>query len=188
VRVVGTIGLLINELDIDQVGADTGEYIELYACADVDPVGIVLVLLNGGVTPGQEYARIDLSPVGSIESGSYCVVAGSGVAVPMQSRKYTPPGWESSNRIQNGPSDAVMLFDIIGRRVIDTVSYNGVLHRAVIAGEADEINATEGAAGAPADSNTVTGSIGRHPDGVDSGQNGADFKLRPTLTPGAPNM
>ena len=188
VRVVGTIGLLINELDIDQVGADTAEYIELYACADVDPVGIVIVLLNGGVTPGQEYARIDLSSVGSIDGGSYCVVAGSGVAVPMQSKKYTPTGWESSNRIQNGPADAVMLFDTIGRRVIDTVSYNGVLHRAVIAGETGEFDATEGAAGAPADSNAVTGSIGRYPNGVDSGQNGADFKLCPTITPGAPNM
>ena len=100
----------------------------------------------------------------------------------------TPPGWESSNRIQNGPADAVMLFDTIGRRVIDTVSYNGVLHHAVIAGEAGEFDATEGAAGAPADSNAVTGSIGRIPDGTDSGQNGADFKMRPTLTPGAPNM
>lgn len=187
VRVVGTIGLVINEMDVDQVGVDTAEYIELYALADIDLVGIVIVLINGGVTPGQEYARIDLTAAGTFPGGSSLVVAGPGVTVLQGARKLTPAGWESSNRIQNGPNDAVMLFDTIGRRVIDTVTYNGALHRALISGLQAELDATEGAAGAPADSNSTTGSIGRHPNGQDTGQNSADFRFSTTPTPGAPN-
>ena len=187
VRVAAAIGLLINELDIDQVGTDNAEFIELYATAEVDCGGVIVALVNGGELPGQEYARIDLSPLGTLAAGSFLVVAGSRVSAAPTAQKLTPAGWESSNRIQNGPSDAVMLFDTIGKRVIDTVSANGVLHRALLAGVTGELDATEGVAGAPADSNTITGSIGRNPLSRDTGQNGADFTFNPVPTPGAPN-
>lgn len=188
VRVVDHVSLLINELDVDQVGLDTAEFIELFAAENVDPWGITVVLLNGGATPGQEYGRIDLSALGCLEDGTFCVLAGSAVQVPAPAVKYTPPGWESSNRIQNGPSDAVLLWDTISRKVIDTVSYSGVLHRGLIAGEPVEVDATEGAAGAPADSNSAPGSIGRSPNGKDTGQNGLDFRFSPVPTPGLPNQ
>ncbi len=187
VVVTDRIGLLVNELDVDQVGVDNAEYIELLAVEDVDPWGIVVVLIHGGVTPGTEYARIDLSSLGSIEQGTYVVIAGPLVPVPPTAVKYTPPGWELTNRIQNGPSDAVMVWDTIGRKVVDTVTYAGVLHRAVIEGEAAELDATEGSAGAPADSNSVTGSLSRSPNGQDTGQNGVDFRFVSALTPGGPN-
>jgi hypothetical protein len=187
VRVLDRVRLLINELDVDQVGTDTAEFIELYAGGEVDLWGIVVALLNGGITPGQEYARIDLTPVGVLTQGSYLVLAGPSVSVPAPGVKYTPSGWELSNRIQNGPNDAVLLWDTLGRKVVDTVSYAGVLHRALVVGEPAEVDATEGSAGAPADSNSLVGSISRSPDGQDTGQNSADFKFTPTLTPGAPN-
>ncbi len=188
VRVVSSFELVVNEIDADQVGMDNAEYIELLARAETDLGGIVIVLLNGGVTPGQEYARIDLGPAGSLGKGGYLVVAGPNVTVASGAARLTPQGWESANRIQNGPADAVMLFDAIGGRVIDTVSYAGTLHRAVLAGDTVERDATEGSAGAPADSNTVAGSLGRFPNGQDTGQNGVDFKFSPKLTPGAPNQ
>jgi hypothetical protein len=187
VRVSARIPLLINELDVDQVGTDSAEYIELYAVGDIDLVGIVLALVNGGVTPGMEYARVDLGSVGTLASGAYLVIAGPNVPVPAPAVKYTPAGWELSNRIQNGPNDAVILFDTIGQRVVDTVTYAGVLHRALITGHSTELDATEGSAGAPSDSNSVVGSIGRSPNGTDTGQNNVDFKLNAALTPGAPN-
>jgi hypothetical protein len=187
VLVAGRIGLLINELDVDQVGIDNAEFIELFAVARVDLFGVVVILVNGGVTPGQEYARIDLSTLGSLSQGSYLVVAGPMVPVFPPGVKLSPPGWGSSNRIQNGPSDAVILWDSVGRRVIDTVTYAGVLHRALIVGESVELDPTEGSTGAPADSNSLPGSIGRSPNGVDTGQNGADFKFIGTLTPGTAN-
>ncbi len=187
VRVVDHMGLLINELDIDQVGLDIAEYIELFAIENVDLWGIAVVLLNGGVTPGQEYGRIDLSSFGILAASSFLVIAGPAVQVPAPAVKYSPPGWESSNRIQNGPNDAVLLWDTVARKVIDTVSYSGVLHRALIVSETAEVDATEGTVGAPADSNTMTGSIGRFPNGQDTGQNGIDFRFSPHLTPGLPN-
>ena len=187
VRVSAHIPLLINELDVDQVGTDSAEYIELYAAANVDLAGIVLVLINGGVTPGVEYARIDLGPLGALASGAYLVIAGPNVPVLSTASKYTPQGWESSNRIQNGPNDALMLFDTIGQRVIDSVTYAGVLHRALIGGCSTELDATEGSAGAPNDSNSVVGAIGRSPNGADTGHNNTDFKFNAVLTPGASN-
>jgi LAS superfamily LD-carboxypeptidase LdcB len=39
-----------------------------------------------------------------------------------------------------------------------------------------------------ADSNSTTGSLGRSPNGRDTGQNGIDFWFSLRLTPGAPNM
>jgi hypothetical protein len=187
VRVSAVISLVINELDIDQIGTDNAEFIELYAFEEVDCTGVIIALVNGGETPGQEYARIDLSQMGTLVAGGYGVVAGSRVSVAPTARKLTPAGWESTNRIQNGPNDAVLLYDTIGKRVIDTVSYNGALHRAVLAGETGELDATEGAAGAPADSNASSGSVGRVPSGRDTGQNGADFSFSGTPTPGAAN-
>jgi hypothetical protein len=188
VRVVSSFALVLNEIDVDQVGTDNAEYIELLARTETDLGGIAVVMLNGGVTPGQEYSRIDLGPAGTLGAGACLVVAGPNVAVACGAGKLTPPGWDLTNRIQNGPCDALMLFDTIGRRVIDTVSYAGVLHRAVLSGETAERDATEGSAGAPADSNTAVGSLGRLPDGQDTGQNGVDFRFSPRLTPGAPNQ
>lgn len=187
VRVTDRVPLVVNEVDADQVGTDNAEFIELYASGEVDLWGIALVLINGGVTPGQEYSRVDLTSLGTLAPGSYLVVAGPLVAVQPAGIKYTPTGWELTNRIQNGPNDAVMIWDALGQRIVDTVTYAGVLHRAVITGVTGELDATEGSAGAPADSNSLVGSIARSPNGQDTGQNGVDFKFVQTLTPGGPN-
>jgi hypothetical protein len=187
VRVADRLRLVVNEIDADQVGTDNAEFIELYAAGNVDLHGLVLVLINGSLAPGQEYARIDLSSLGEMVPGACVVLAGPLVPVPPPGLKFTPPGWELTNRIQNGPADAVMIWDTIGRRPVDTVTYAGTLHRAVIAGEIVELDPTEGSAGAPADSNSIIGSICRSPNGQDTGQNAADFTFCPTPTPGAPN-
>ena len=64
VRVTDHLGLVVNELDVDQVGLDTAEFIELFATDTVDLWGVWVVLVNGGVSPGLEYGRIDLSSIG----------------------------------------------------------------------------------------------------------------------------
>jgi hypothetical protein len=188
VKVADRIRLLVNELDVDQVGTDNAEFIELLAADAVDLFGICVVLVNGGVTPGQEYTRIDLTPLAPLAPGSYLVLGGPNVTVPPSAVKYTPPGWSSSNRIQNGPSDAVLLWDTIARKVIDTVSYAGVLHRVVLADAPGELDATEGSTGAPSDSNTAAGSLSRVPNGQDTDENGVDFRFSPTVTPGGLNQ
>ena len=81
VVVTAHIGLVINELDVDQVGVDNAEFIELVALEQVDPWGLAIVLLNGGVTPGQEYGRVDLSSLGTLPQGGCVVIAGPLVPV-----------------------------------------------------------------------------------------------------------
>jgi hypothetical protein len=187
VRVAGTIDLSINELDIDQPGTDTAEFVELYSREGVDLVGLSVIFVNGGTLPGIEYSRVDLGPAETLGPGSYLVLAGPAVNVAAAACRLAPPSWELSNRIQNGPNDAVVLFDTLGHRIVDTVAYNGVLHRALINGEPAEMDATEGDTGAPADSGSMQGSVGRAASGADTGLNGADFTFSAPPTPGAPN-
>ena len=64
--------LVINEVDYDQVGADTGGFVEIAntgtAAATLD--GIALVLVNGG--DGAEYGRKSLT--GTLAAGAKLVV------------------------------------------------------------------------------------------------------------------
>ena len=83
-----------------------------------------------------------------------------------------------------GPSDAVMLFDTIGETGMEPASQT-VCSMGLPAGVTGELDATEAIAGAPADSNTITGSIGRTPE-QGHGRNGADH-LNPVPSAGAPN-
>jgi hypothetical protein len=188
VKVTGTIGLVINELDVDQPGTDRAEFVELRALAETDMTGIALVQVNGSVVPGSEHARVDLGGAGILPAGSSLVIAGPNVTVDPSAVRLTPPGWDLSNRIQNGPNDAVVLLDTIGGRIVDAVAYAGALTRAVIDGMPGELNVTEGETGAPADSSSAPGSIGRSPDGIDTGSNGTDFVFSSTPTPGSPNQ
>jgi hypothetical protein len=187
VRAAAAPRLLVNELDYDQPGADSAEFVELAAQAESDLGGLVLILVNGGSIPGMEYDRIDLGAAGALPAGGFLVIAGPGVAVPAPAARLQPPGWESSNRLQNGPRDSVLVWDCVGRRIVDAVSYGGVLHRALITGEAAEVDPTEGAAAAPADSGSAAGSVSRIPSGADTGQNGTDFRFTAALTPGEAN-
>jgi hypothetical protein len=88
--------------------------------------------------------------------------------------------------IQNGPADAVALVGASGN-IIDSLSYEGA---ATWNTGTTTIPLTEGAASTSGlkDSNTVTGSLSRLPDGVDTNVNATDFKFTTTPTPGRPNV
>ena len=91
--------VVINEVDYDQVGADTGGFVEL-ANPTAEPValdGLALVLVNGG--DNAEYARAALS--GSLGAGGYTVVE-------------TDP--------QNGAPDGVALVDTADGALLDALS------------------------------------------------------------------
>jgi hypothetical protein len=187
VRVTGAWTLTVNEVDYDQPGTDAAEFVELHAAGETDLAGLLLVFFNGAVLPGQEYARVDLSSCGTLAAGGFLVVSGPALTVAPEAARVAPPGWESPNRIQNGPSDAVCIWDAISGRIVDAVSYNGVLHRAVLSGEPAELDVTEGSGGAPPDSGSAPGSLGRVPDGSDTESNALDFRFSPAPTPGAMN-
>jgi hypothetical protein len=158
-------GLVINEIDYDQVGSDTGGFVEIAnagsSAATLD--GIALVLVNGG--DGTEYARVALT--GSLAAGSYLQV---------------------DIEAQNGAPDGVALIDTATKALLDAFSYEGAITAATIDGQT--YNLVEGAPldAAIVDSNTVDGSLSRIPDKKDTNNASADWAFTQTKTPGAANV
>lgn len=139
--------LVINELDIDNPGTDTGEYIEIHnrGGAAADLTNVVLLLVNGdapagtATAPRKEYLRFALSdakdaggqPVTSLPAGGYLIAASTttlgALTLPAGTlrltiaRTATPTGQDI---IQNG-ADGVGLMDDPTGTLLDTVFYKG---------------------------------------------------------------
>jgi len=184
----GTPQLVINEVDYDMVGTDTAEYVELLnpSAATADLAGLRLVLVNGATS--QQYDSIDLSPAGTLAGGEYLVIAGSGVTVPPSAKKLDPV-W-SLDQIQNGSPDGMAIVDPVTQTVIDALSYEGSVSAATITDFTQPVSLVEGNAIPTnvADSNTVTRSLCRNPNGQDTNDAATDWTTCATLTPGTANV
>jgi large repetitive protein len=160
-----TGGLVINEIDYDQVGADTGGFVEIAnsgsSAATLD--GLALVLVNGG--DGTEYARADLT--GTLAAGAY-------LSVEIEA--------------QNGAPDGVALIATGPGTLLDAFSYEGEITAATIAGQTYDLVEGTALAADVADSNTVDGSLSRIPDKQDTNDAAADWAFTQTTTPGAANV
>ncbi len=157
--------LVINEVDYDQPGADTEEFIELKNTGGsaVELGGLKLELWNGN--SNSVYATITL-PSFSLSAGGHYIV-GSSTVPGVGLVAFTTDG------IQNGAPDGIRLLTA-ENDIIDQLSYEG------------DMPTTEGS-GAGTDPNGSTGvGLSRLPDGADSGDNSADFVLT-CITPGAAN-
>ena len=160
----GKAELVLNEIDYDQVGADSDGFVELYNAGDsaADLAGHAIVFVDG--SDGQEYLRKPLS--GTLASGSYLVV---------------------SVDAQNGAPDGVAL--LAGdKQLLDALSYEGPITAATI--EAQTYDLVEGMAlpASVADSNAVAGSLARIPNGSDTNDAATDWAFTATTTPGAANV
>jgi Collagen triple helix repeat (20 copies) len=156
-------GLVLNEVDYDQVGTDGGGFVEITNTSIVGLAleGVAIVLVNGG--DGLEYERVALT--GSL-------VAHGHLSITVEA--------------QNGAPDAVALVDTTSGLLLDSLSYEGEITAAVIDGQTFDL--TEGTPLEAADSNTVTGSLSRIPDGEDRNDSGSDWEFTTTVTPGAANV
>ena len=156
---------MINEVDYDQVGADTGGFVEVAntTSSSIALDGLALVLVNGG--DGQEYARVALT--GSLAAGAY-------LALDIEA--------------QNGAPDGVALIDTASKALLDALSYEGEITVAVIDGQ--NYSLVEGSAldASVVDSNTVAGSLSRIPNGTDTNDAATDWAFTTTLTKGAANV
>jgi hypothetical protein len=182
-------GLVITEVDYDQVGVDSAEFVEI--CNGTNgPVALddlSLRFINGAAS--NEYLRVGLRPAGEVlQPGSRLVVASEFVGVPAGVPVIRFPGGTGSDYIQNGAPDGVVLVDDATEEVIDGLSYEGAISSANLTGFSLPVAVTEGTAlpGSVADSNTVSGSLVR-PNGVDTNDNAADWEFSTTPTPGTPN-
>jgi hypothetical protein len=162
----GSPHLIVNEVDYDQVGADTGDFVEIAntgtAAASLE--GTAVVLVDGG--DSTEYARKTLA--GTLAAGAYLRV---------------------DVALQNGAPDGVALVDTAnGTTLLDALSYEGAIHAATVGTAAVDL-----VEGTPlpvdvADSNTVDGSLARIPDRHDANDAATDWAFTTTKTPGAANV
>jgi len=161
----GSSRLVINEVDYDQVGADTEGFVEIAntgtAAATLD--GIALVLVNGG--DGAEYARKTLT--GSLAAGATFVI---------------------DVELQNGAPDGVALFDAGKDVLLDALSYEGAITSATIGTKVFDLVEGTMLPADVADSNTVHGSLARLPNGSDTEDAATDWSFTTTPTPGAANV
>ncbi len=184
----GPPSLVINEVDYDNVGTDSSEYLELFnpSSGTTSLAGLAVVLVNGATNT--EYATIDLSPLVSIAPGGYLVIAGSAVTVPASALKLDPV-W-TQDEIQNGGPDGIVVVDTVKQAVLDAISYEGSITAASITGFSSPVNLVEGQAldSATADSTTVLKTLCRIPNGQDTNEALADWTLCNSRTVGTANV
>jgi Lamin Tail Domain len=183
-----TSGLVINEMDYDQTSTDTAEFVELHNTSAL-PValdGLALVFINGATNV--EYRRVLLT--GTLPPGAYAV-GGSSIVTSV-----VPPGaltfslGASTDAIQNGAPDGVLLMNLVNNTVVDALSYEGSITAGVVTG-AGTFNLVEGAA-LPLtvfdNQAHARGSLIRQPNGTDTNNAASDWLFTTTGTPGEANV
>jgi hypothetical protein len=157
--------IVVNEIDYDQVGADGGGFVELRnnGSAAADLAGLALVLVDG--SDGQEYDREALTGM---------LAAGAHLAIDIEA--------------QNGAPDGVALVDTATGVLLDALSYEGAITAATIGSATSSLVEGTVLPAAVADSNTITGSLIRNPDGRDTNDAASDWVFTTTPTKGAANV
>lgn len=161
--------IVINEIDYDQAGTDNAEFIELFnsgpSALSLDNYSVELI--NGSTS--LSYRTIDLTGF-SINADEYFVMCSDALLVMNCDYSFTT----SNSWFQNGAPDGIALYE--NSALLDSLSYEGTI-----------LSFTEGSALSISDNNTDIVSIARIPDGFDSNENDADFKLG-CITPGSANI
>ncbi len=165
--------IVINEVDYDNVGSDTAEFIELknITAGTVDLSAYSLRLVNG--SGGAVYQTYNL-PAVMLAAGDYYVVCANAANTPNCDLDVIP----NTDMIQNGPPDGIQLVVIASGLNEDGMAYEGSM-----------ACCTEGSP-LPAvgdDNTTANYGYSRFPDGVDTNDNLSDFSLR-CITPGYANV
>lgn len=167
-----TPSLVINEIDYDQNGTDSAEFLELKntgaVLLNLDPVTVELVNGNGG--GALIYLTINV-PSFDLAPGDYYVICANAANTPRCDLDVTP----NTDLIQNGAPDAIGLR--FGGVLIDAVSYEGNTGAPY----------TEGTGASAADGNVAFLGLSRFVDGVDTNNNDADLSLR-CISPGEANL
>ena len=174
------------EIDYDQIGTDTDEFVEIFnnTGADVDLSDVRLVLVNG--SDNKTYLDLSLAPAGVLKQGAYLVV-GSGTVVLPPATPFVKFA-KAADNIQNGSPDGVALVDLGDKKLLDALSYKGAMAMATVTG----LGVVSLVEGTPlkvqvGDSNTEVGSLIRFPNGNDKNDANTEWIFGKSPTPGAAN-
>lgn len=186
----GLIPLVINEVDYDQIGNDTTEFVEIFnpSASTVSLSGLALVLVNGN--DNNEYGRVDLGPAGSLDAGEYLVIGSATLLATLPPTTKTVAFSKAMDNVQNGAPDGLAIINVAPSTLIDALSYEGAMPAANITGFPNSASLVEGTALAAniADSNSAVGSLSRLPNGQDTNDSATDWKFTTTPTPGRANV
>jgi len=114
--------IFINEVDYDQPSTDAAEYLEIAGPAGTyNSVTVELINGNGATS----YRAADLGDITlTDESGGYGFYVVGAATVP--NVDLTPGDWPTTNIIQNGEPDGIVLK--VGGSIVDAVSYEGEMN------------------------------------------------------------
>lgn len=163
--------LVINEVDYDQAGADSAEFVEILNNDSV-PVNLgsySIQMINGNLGGAAQY-RLFALPAVPLAAGDMFVLCSNNSTVINCDLDVTP----DADLIQNGAPDAIAL--LFNGGVIDTVSYEGDTGAPYT--ETSGVGLVDTASGAQG--------ISRCPNGADTDVNNVDFSER-VITPGTAN-
>ena len=112
--------LVINEVDYDNVGNDTREFVEVFngTSSAVDLSNYAVAFVNG--TDSNEYLRVPLAG-NCLAAGQYLVVMDAAVQPAPGALSVLFPG--ATNQVQNGAPDGLALIDVASSTVVDALSY-----------------------------------------------------------------
>ncbi len=178
---MGSGGLVINEVDYDQTGTDSAEFIEIWnpTSATVDLSGYTVRLVNG--SNNAQYASITLS--GSLTAGQYLVLASNATLGALNNGALEIAFAGTTNLIENGAPDAIGLFN--GTTAVDVLSYEGSVTAGMVTG-VGTVDFVEGTATGAAD--LGAGSLCRLPNGIDTNDASNDWALSVAPSPGTVNQ
>jgi hypothetical protein len=169
-------GLVINEVDYDQPGTDSSEFIELYNSGSTPiDLNIFAIILYNGNAAGSVYDSFPL-PNQTLNAGDYFVISAGTGTVPNTDMVHLP----ASNMIQNGSPDAIAIQSLLNGTIVDAVSYEGNVSPPYIEGNGVPLAQSD-------TGNTPYVGMGRFPDGADTQDDSTDFH-RACITPGAANV
>ncbi|MFZ9889348.1 MAG: lamin tail domain-containing protein, partial [Myxococcota bacterium] len=129
VTVVDAVGgLVINEVDYDNPGADTAEFVEIYngTGAPVSLAGHSLLFFNGN--DNKSYRKVALDGAGTLNAGGFLVVHNGGVTPAASSLRVTQDAAGANlgnDLMQNGAPDGIAL--VTESDVIDVFAYEGAI-------------------------------------------------------------
>ncbi len=185
----GSPKVVINEVDYDQPGTDSAEFVELYNAGTV-PVslsGFTLYFVNG--SNNSVYRTVDLGPAGSLDAGQYLVVGASSVVSTVPSAALVIDAGAVTDSIQNGAPDGIAVVDTNTNTLVDALSYEGAMTAVPLTG-LGTVSLVEGTVLATntADNNSTPASLCRMPNGSDTDDANTDWSVCTQVTPGAANQ